>query len=327
MVGNRLTQTLKGSASTQYGYLTNSNVLSSITSGGQTTQVSTSPAGNTVALTPPSGMATALSFNQAERLSAVTAGGNLVATYAYDAFGRRFSKTLPTTQALYQYDSAGHLLEEGNGNGGPTTDTIYLNGIPVADVTPATMYFLHTDRLGTPQVATTTQAAVAWQAAYQPFGINTGAKGLFTQNLRFPGQYADGETGFHQNGFRDYNPAWGRYIESDPIGLAGGVNTFGYARGNPWANYDTLGLVVPFPIQDLPSGHMEIPGGNETAMEGLSNITSQAGNLVGDINLMFPKLDVPGLTGLDVYAHLSMCAYYRYKTKRSRVNGLGNWNI
>ncbi len=242
--GNRLTQTL-GGVSTTYGYTAKSNLLSSLASGGSTTQVTTSAAGNTLAVTPASGSAVIRTYNQAERLANVTIGGTQTAAYTYDAFGNRFAKTTAAGTSLFQYDPAGHLLEETTGAGGLKTDTFYLNGAPVADVTPAALFFLHTDRLGTPQVSTTTSGAVAWRAAYQPFGTNTGTSGLFTQNLRFPGQYADAETGDYQNGFRDYDPSLGRYLETDPIGLAGGVNSFAYAAGNPIGVTDRSGLCPP----------------------------------------------------------------------------------
>ncbi|MFZ6675445.1 RHS repeat-associated core domain-containing protein [Undibacterium sp. Xuan67W] len=71
---------------------------------------------------------------------------------------------------------------------------------------------------------------------------NTGVANNFSFNLRFPGQYFDKETGLHYNYFRDYEPSTGRYVESDPIGLDGGINTFGYVFGNPVALTDSMGL-------------------------------------------------------------------------------------
>jgi RHS repeat-associated protein len=72
---------------------------------------------------------------------------------------------------------------------------------------------------------------------------NNGARAAFAYNLRFPGQYFDAETGKHYNYKRDYDPRIGRYIESDPIGLQAGPNTYGYVGGNPLKWIDPKGLL------------------------------------------------------------------------------------
>ena len=56
------------------------------------------------------------------------------------------------------------------------------------------------------------------------------------------GQYYDEETNLHYNWHRYYDPKKGRYITSDPIGLNGGINTYGYANQNPLSYIDTNGL-------------------------------------------------------------------------------------
>ena len=68
-----------------------------------------------------------------------------------------------------------------------------------------------------------------------PFGELSAPTASITQPLRLPGQYDDDETGLHQNWWRDYDPSLGRFMQADPIGLAGGANLYGYANANPVA--------------------------------------------------------------------------------------------
>lgn len=110
----------------------------------------------------------------------------------------------------------------------------------------AETYFFHTDHLGTPQVLTDNNQTVVWQAEYDPFGKATETVTTVEQNLRFPGQYLDRKSGLHYNYFRTYDPSIGRYTQSDPIGLGGGINTYGYAYQNPVSNYDPDGRLVWF---------------------------------------------------------------------------------
>jgi RHS repeat-associated protein len=64
---------------------------------------------------------------------------------------------------------------------------------------------------------------VLWKATYEAFGEAQVTLSAITNNLRFPGQYYDGESGLHYNYFRDYDPETGRYVQSDPIGVMGGL--------------------------------------------------------------------------------------------------------
>ena len=114
----------------------------------------------------------------------------------------------------------------------------------------AGLYFIHTDHLNTPRLIANNVGQTVWKWDNDdPFGNNApnenpSGLGTFTCNLRLPGQYFDKETNLHYNYFRDYDPAIGRYIQSDPIGLRGGINTYGYVNQNPLSFIDPNGLEV-----------------------------------------------------------------------------------
>ncbi len=106
----------------------------------------------------------------------------------------------------------------------------------------AEIYYYHNDHLGTPQIMTNSSRQVVWEAVRKPFGETTVVVNTIENNLGFPGQYFDAEAGLYQNYFRDYDASLGRYMESDPIGLRGGLNVFSYVSSNPLSYIDLLGL-------------------------------------------------------------------------------------
>jgi RHS repeat-associated protein len=111
----------------------------------------------------------------------------------------------------------------------------------------AQVFYVYTDQIATAREIVDASANRVWQADSEPFGANLpnenpSGQGMFTYNPRFPGQYYDRETGLHYNYFRDYDPQTGRYVQSDPIGLAGGLNTYGYVEANPISKFDPKGL-------------------------------------------------------------------------------------
>jgi RHS repeat-associated protein len=107
-------------------------------------------------------------------------------------------------------------------------------------------YTIHTDHLNTPRQLTNATKQLMWNWGYTPFGDNQ-PNSITTSpvfNLRYPGQYYDPESKLHYNINRYYDPAMGRYTQSDPIGLNGGINTYTYVGGNGVKYVDPSGLVI-----------------------------------------------------------------------------------
>ena len=107
---------------------------------------------------------------------------------------------------------------------------------------------LETDHLNTPRLVADATGTTVWRwDQAEPFGNNPAEEnpsglGAFDLPLRLPGQRYDAETGLHYNYFRDYDPSIGRYGESDPVGLSGGLNTYAYVGATPLTRIDRLGL-------------------------------------------------------------------------------------
>ncbi len=203
-------------------------------------------------------------YNDVGRLYQLIEAGTLKAEYLYNDSGQRTRKTVYQGDGIsidsitiYHYDQQGYLITETTETGALIKDYIWQQGLhPVAQIDasmPAQagmpsegIIYLHTDHLLTNRLATDATRKVIWRWEGEAFG-NTPASGSVSVNLRFPGQYYDAETNLHYNHFRYYDPELGRYITSDPIGLRGGMNTYGYVEQNPIVSIDPRGLDTTYP--------------------------------------------------------------------------------
>ncbi|HHM9395518.1 TPA: RHS repeat domain-containing protein, partial [Pseudomonas aeruginosa] len=240
-----------GTASSQdYQYAPDSNRLTAI--GAQA--VTSDAAGNLTQ----DRAARKLAYDAQGRLQSVSLDGQQVAEYRYNALGQRIVKLTPESITTYLYGPDGQLLGEaehdGSGRKLRAQYYLWLDSLPLATIDAdydaqgkvgnPTLLYLHGDHLDTPRLATDASGQIAWQWQSDAFGRGEALSQGSTQvNLRFPGQYYDAESGLHYNYFRDYDPETGRYVESDPIGLGGGLNTYGYVEANPVLRTDSLGLM------------------------------------------------------------------------------------
>lgn len=186
-------------------------------------------------------------YTIANRLRQVTTGGSVTAEYYYDPFGRRLWKEAGGTRIYYHYSAEG-LVAEIDAAGAITKTYGYKPGDswthdPLFMEEGGQYFYYHNDHLGTPQKMTATNGAVVWSAYYDSFGDAEVDVATVENNLRFPGQYYDAESGLHWNRFRYYDPVIGRYLRLDPIGFSSGnFNLFLYVLNNPISMIDPFGL-------------------------------------------------------------------------------------
>ena len=111
--------------------------------------------------------------------------------------------------------------------------------------------YIQPDHLGTPRVVIDPVRNLSlweWSSKSEVFGNqapNSDPDGdgvAFELALRFPGQQATDASGLFYNYQREYDPAVGRYSQSDPIGLRGGISTYSYVSANPASLIDPKGL-------------------------------------------------------------------------------------
>lgn len=166
--------------------------------------------------------------------------GTVSATFAYDAFNRRVSKTVGGVSTTYLYDGDNPVQE----TTGSTVHTL-LTGLGIDeryardDAAYGRTYFL-TDALGSTLALTDTTGALKQTYAYEPYG-EVNASGSSDNPYQYTGRENDG-TGLYYYRARYYSPTLKRFISEDPIGLAAGLNSYAYANLNPTRYTDPSGL-------------------------------------------------------------------------------------
>lgn len=227
--GNRISQTLNGVFATVTPNTTNNQIMG--LSGGSNVTYGYDAKGNLITV---SGTPT-FTYDPFNRLTS-TSG----ATYYINPEGQRLRKTASGISTYFAPDRAGPLMAESQGGG--WSDYVWLNGRLIARVNAGQILAIHDDQVGRPEVMTDSSKVIVWRARNFAFDRTVMVANTLPLNLGFPGQYYDAESGLWNNGFRDYSPSLGRYIESDPIGLFAGTNTYAYVGGNPLSRIDPLGL-------------------------------------------------------------------------------------
>jgi len=150
----------------------------------------------------------------------------------------------------FVYNSQGQLEGEYDSTGNVIQEYIWFAGLPVALLRGGEIFYINSDQLGTPISISDQSQEIVWEWDAEPYGRALpdvdfdGDRNLFVFNLRFSGQYYDHESGLHYNINRFYDPSTGRYLESDPIGIAGGINPYSYVDANPVNFIDPLGLAT-----------------------------------------------------------------------------------
>lgn len=275
-VGNRTSYSLDpgtGAVVDAYTYGATNNRLSVVNRTGQPARSFTfDAAGNTLQEVRTVGIGSdtwAYAYNVHGRLVSVTLNGSLQAEYVYNFQGQQVLRTVwnggVATKTVSVFDQWGHRIAEYDGDTNTLLrEYIWLGDRPVAVIEGTDIFYIHVDYINRPMLATDDTGAVVWSATYYPFGgihqVNVDTGALSAQELRFPGQWFQAETGFHQNWHRTYDPTLGRYLEADPLGLVDGPSVYGYAMQSPLRYVDPTGLEFVAPPTSL-SGGGDIVGG------------------------------------------------------------------
>jgi RHS repeat-associated protein len=207
---------------------------------------------------PPGAVARGYGYNAANRLSSTTLGGEHLMSYRYNGRGERVYRQGIDATVHTVFDASGRWLGDYAADGTIIQQAIWLGEQPVGLLVmvggTARLFHVEADALGSPRAVvdptrgTTGTVVWRWELSGDAFGNDKpnddpdGDGTAFLLDMRFPGQQYDHASGLNYNYFRDYEAATGRYVESDPIGLNGGINTYSYAEQNALVATDPEGL-------------------------------------------------------------------------------------
>ncbi len=255
--GNRTAHTT-AAGTAAYAYPTTSHRLTEVAGVPRTYDA----VGNTTAI----GTNRSFAYNDANRMSGVQQAGVTTRQYAYNGRGEQVRRYLGTTNTYTVYDEAGHWLGDYDDTGAPIQQALWMDDLPVGLLANGQqLHYLQPDHLGSPRVVLEAARNVpvwSWDLKGEAFGSTAPQQdpdgdGIpFVLDMRFPGQRYDAASILNQNYFRDYDASTGRYAESDPIGLDGGVSTYAYVDGKPLSWIDLMGLqkFSPPPRLNRPGG-------------------------------------------------------------------------
>lgn len=307
--GNRTSRTDNGQTTT-YGYATASHRLQTATNASLGRTFATNAVGNIDAWTGADGVQNAMSYDAYQRPATHTKNAN-VTRYRFNALGQRVMKSQAggSLNVRYIYAGQNKLLAERASNtttnASQWTSYLWLGGQPVGLVKGGTLYWVSADHLGRPEIVTDAAKQVVWRAENRAFDRGVVLDQIGGYNLGFPGQYHDAESGLAHNGFRDYEPTLGRYIQSDPIGLAGGISTYSYAMNSPVTLVDELGLDATVCLYSGAGGFGHVGIGVNSPVNATAGYYPREG---GDGNAIS---GTPGVLRIDNNANRQRCVVIR----------------
>ncbi|WP_355606875.1 RHS repeat-associated core domain-containing protein [Xanthomonas cannabis] len=195
-------------------------------------------------------------WDDRDSLSQIQQGGTTIASFSYDALGRRIAKTEAGTSTQYLYDGLDTVQETQGTTVNPILTGLGIDQRYARNDTGGRTYFL-TDQLGSTRLLTNAAGSAVQRYDYDPYGTTTQSSTAYTNPYQYTGREKD-LNGLYYYRARYYRPQWGRFVSEDPIGLAGGINYYAYVGGVP------LQYVDPDGLQRSSPSRFNIPGGGNS---------------------------------------------------------------